>query len=427
MAWRNAVPARVAGAFCRWGLVLGMLAAGSAQAQSTWFGPENYGGWLDLRAATADGEKSWLNQGFGKLRYGGETKLDLAQAAFNWKPRFTDTITGYVLAQYTPDAQTQWGVSEIYVKWKPVPKSDWRYSLRFGQVFPPVSMEHDGPGWSVSRTLTPSAINSWIGEEVLTDALEGSVQKTIGGHTLGLTAAVFTGNDTAGTILTWRGWALHDIASDRDTRLPLIDEDEQGWYKVFSETYQDPYTEPTTEVDGHVGDYWRLDWRPPATVAFNLEYYANNANPAVVRHKQWGWGTRFTNLGVSARLSPKDELLSQYMTGSTRTGWPVGRYRVVDAAFDSAYVLVCHSYDGGAKLTGRVDYFAAKDHSMQAVDNNMEKGYSATLAYIRPVNAHMDFAVEGVQVTSNRPARLTEMLNPRQAQTQVQLALKLHL
>jgi hypothetical protein len=403
------------------------MVAGSAHAQSTLFAPENYGAWLDLRVATADGETSWLDGGFGKLRYGDETKLDLAQAAVNWKPRFTETVTGYVLAQYTPGAETQWGVSEAFIKWKPVPTNDWHYTFRFGQVFPPVSMEHDGPGWSVSRTLTPSAINSWIGEEVLTDALEGNVQTTVGGHTLGLTAAVFTGNDTAGTILTWRGWALHDVASDRDTRLPLVDDDKQGWYKIFSDAYQAPYSVPTTEVDGHVGDYVRLDWRPPVPVAVNLEYYANNANPAAVRHKQWGWGTRFTNLGVTARLSPKDELLSQYMTGSTRTGWNIGPAWVVDAAFDSAYVLVCHTYGGGAKLTGRVDYFAAKDHSMLSVDDNTEKGYSATLAYIRPVSAHMDLAVEGVQVASNRPARLTELLNPRQAQTQIQLALKLHL
>jgi hypothetical protein len=416
MRLRSAVP-----------VILALLTTGAAHAQATLFAPENYGGWLDLRAATADGEKSWLDNGFGKLRYGDETKLDLAQAAFNWKPRFADTVTGYVLAQYTPGAETQWGVSEAFIKWKPVPTNNWRYSLRFGQMFPPVSMEHDGPGWSVSRTLTPSAINSWIGEEVLTDALEGNVQTTVGGHTFGLTAALFTGNDTSGTILTWRGWALHDIASDRDTRLPLVDDDQQGWYKIFGDNYQDPYTEPATEIDGHIGDYVRLDWHPPAPVAVNFEYYANNADPAILRHKQWGWDTRFYNLGLSARLSPKDELLSQYMTGSTRMGWNMGGVWAFDADFDSAYVLACHTYDGGAKLTGRIDYFAAKDHSMRAVDNNMEKGYSATLAYIRPVSAHMDFAVEGVQVASNRPARMTQVINPHQSQTQVQVALKLHL
>jgi hypothetical protein len=407
--------------------VSAMFGAGSANAEAQLFSLENYGAWLDVRAVTADGEKAWLNNGFGKLRYGDESKLDLAQAAVNWKPRFADTVTGYVLAQYTPGTLTEWGVSEAFVKWKPVPTNDWRYSVRLGQMFPPVSMEHDGPGWSVSRTLTPSAINSWIGEEVLADALEGSVQTTVGGHTLGVTAALFTGNDTSATILTWRGWALHDIASDRDTRLPLPDDDEQGWYKKLGDANQDPYTEPLAEVDGHMGDYVRLDWRPPAPVAVNFEYYANNADPQVLRHKQWGWDTRFYNLGLTARLSPKDELLSQYMTGSTRMGWQMGRVWAFDMDFDSAYVLLSHALDGGAKLTGRVDYFAAKDFSMRAVDDNMEKGYSATLAYIRPVNAHMDFAVEGVTVASNRPARMTRMLDPRQSQTQLQLALKLHL
>lgn len=405
--------------------LLGMTA--SAYAETQLFTPENIAGWVDIRAVTANGETSWRDGGFGKLRYGNETKLDIAQAAFNWKPRLADTVTAYVLAQYTPGGLTDWGVSEAYVKWKPVPKSNMRYSVRFGQMFPPVSMEHDGPGWSVSRTLTPSAINSWIGEEVLVDGLEGNVQTAWGGHTLGLTAAVFTGNDTAGTIVSWRGWALHDIASDRDTRLPLPSGSNQGYTRLFG-TYQDPYTEPTAETDGHVGQYVRLDWRPPVPFAVNFEYYANNADPSSLRHAQWGWDTRFYNLGLTAQVSPKDQLLSQYMTGSTRMGWHMSNgFWAIDDNFDSAYLLLTHSFDNGARLTGRADYFAVKDWSMRAVDNNTDKGYSATLAYIRPISAHMDLAVEGISVASTRPARSTHGLDPHQSQTQLQIALKVHL
>jgi len=404
---------------------------GTARAETQLFAPENLSAWIDVRAVSADGEPSWRTVdgdggGFGKLRYGHETKVDLAQAAINWKPRLADTVTAYVLAQYTPGSLTDFGVSEAYVKWKPVPTSDLRWSVRFGQMFPPVSMEHDGPGWSVSRTLTPSAINSWIGEEVLVDGLELNVRKHIAGHEFGLTGAVFTGNDTSGTILSWRGWALHDVASDRDSRLPLPSGDSQGWYKLFDDT-QAAYTEPMAEVDGHVGHYLRLDWRPPMPVALNVEYYANNGDPESLRHAQWGWDTKVWNVGAQARPAAQTEILAQYMAGTTRMGWRLSNNRWgVDTGYDAAYLLISQGL-GAAKLTGRIDYFAVKDYSKRAVDDNTDKGYAATIAWMRPVSDHLDLAVEAMNVQSRHPARVTHALAARQSQVQLQVALKLHI
>ena len=412
------------------------VVGGAARAETQLFAPENLSAWLDVRAVSANGEASWrapnrdydgVGGGFGKLRYGHETKLDLAQAAINWKPRLADTVTAYVLAQYTPGSLTDFGVSEAFIKWKPVPTSDLRWSVRLGQMFPPVSMEHDGAGWSVSRTITPSAINSWIGEEVLVDGIELNIHKTIAGQDFAFTGALFTGNDTAGTILSWRGWALHDVASDRDSRLPLPGGDEQGWYKLF-DIYQAPFTEPTAETDGHVGHYLRFDWHPPAPIAVNLEYYANNGDPASIRHAQWGWDTTFWNLGVQAKPAAATEILAQVMTGHTCMGWPLGDGTwAIDTNYDSAYLLVSQSLKGSARLTGRIDAFAVKDRSMRTVDDNSDRGYAATLAYIRPVSAHLDLAVEAMTVQSNHPARVTHTLAAHQSQSQLQIALKLHI
>ncbi len=405
------------------------VVGGTARAETQLVSPENLSAWIDVRAVSANGEPSWRTPdgNFGKLRYGHETKVDMAQAAINWKPRLSDTVTAYVLAQYTPGSLTDFGVSEAFVRWKPVPKSDLRWGLRFGQMFPPVSMEHDGPGWSVSRTLTPSAINSWIGEEVLVDGLELNVHKHIAGQEFGLTGAVFTGNDTAGTILSWRGWALHDVASDRDSRLPLPSGANQGWYKLLGD-YQAAFTEPMAEVDDRIGDYLRLDWRPPAPVAFNLEFYANHADPQAVRHNQWGWDTSFWNLGVQAKPAAHTEILAQYMKGKTGMGWQVGNgLWAIDTRYDSAYLLASQALDNGAKLTGRVDYFAVKDLSKRSVDDNTDKGYAATVAYMRPVSRHLDLAVEAMNVQSNHPARTTHALAAQQTQTQLQIALKLHM
>jgi hypothetical protein len=407
-------------------ILLGLGLAPSAQAEAQLFGRETIDGWIDIRAVTADGETGWLDGGFGKLRHGNETSLDLAQASLVWKPRLADTVTGYMVAQYTPDALTPWNVEEAFIKWKPVPVSDLKYSVRVGQMFPPVSMEHDGAGWSVSRTLTPSAANAWIGEEVLVDAVEGTVQNTFGGHVLGLTGAIFTGNDTSATILAWRGWALHDIASGRDSRLPLPAGD-AGWAKIFSTGRQARFSDVSAEIDGGVGQYMRLDWRPPTSFAVNLEYYANEADPEAMRHSQWGWDTRFWNMGVQARPVGNVEVLAQYMRGTSVMGWRMGNVWAFDVEFDTAYVLATCELDGGAKLTGRADYFAVKDRSWRGRDDNTEKGYAATVAYIRPLNAHLDLAAEALHVISNRPSRAYQSLSPRQVQTQVQLALKIKL
>ena len=78
-------------------------------------------------------------------------------------------------------------------------------------------------------SITPSAINSWIGEEVRPVAVEGTVAATLGEHKLRATAAIIAANDTAGTLLTFRGWALHDRTTLAFHRQPLPPLDDESW------------------------------------------------------------------------------------------------------------------------------------------------------------------------------------------------------
>jgi len=411
-------------------ILIGIICAAAAEAGTDLVSPQTIQAWADVRAVAAGGERGWLDDGFGKLRYSHESRLDLAQAAVLWMPRFSDSLTAHVLVQDVPDAAHPFGVEEAFVKWKPLPVQTpaglYRFTVRAGQMFPPVSMEHDGPGWTVSRTLTPSAINSWIGEEVLVSGLEASVATQLGEHMLGVTLGGFSRDDTSGTILSWRGWALHDLSTDGNTELPLPS-GAQGYTRLFG-ARQATQTRPLDEVDHRLGYYARADWRPPARMALNLEYYANQGNPSAVRNGQWGWDTRFWNLGAQCRLSGRDVLLSQYMLGSTATGYRVGGgYRAVDVDFDSVYLLWTHDFDHDRRLSGRIDYFGVKDFSKRAVDDNTDKGYALTLAWTRHLSAHADIALEGLGVTSIHPARTTQGLDPHQAQIQLQAALKLHL
>ena len=63
---------------------------------------------------------------------------------------------------------------ETYVSWRPQSNGVLRWNVRAGAFFPPVSLENDDLGWTSPYTLTPSAINSWVGSELRTIGGEGT-------------------------------------------------------------------------------------------------------------------------------------------------------------------------------------------------------------------------------------------------------------
>ena len=71
--------------------------------------------------------------------------------------------------------------------------------------------------------MTPSAINSWIGEELRTIGSEAIFRyDTNGFGTVSLTGAVTCCNDPAGILMAQRGWAMDDRPAGifSDQRLP---------------------------------------------------------------------------------------------------------------------------------------------------------------------------------------------------------------
>src|SRR5438874_13135218 len=168
----------------------------------------------DLRLVAVDGEKSWVNGGFGKLRSGSDGDLRVrprvGKAGLVWKPQFGWSLGAIVVGSLQGGERTEAGLSQAYLTFRPMRGSKLTVSARAGLMFPPVSLEHEGADWHVKDSITPSAINSWIGEEVRPVALETTIAANLGRHKLRLTAAAMAANDTAGTLLTFRGWALHD-------------------------------------------------------------------------------------------------------------------------------------------------------------------------------------------------------------------------
>ena len=151
-------------------------------------------------------------------------------------------------------------------------------------------------------------------------------------------------NDTAGTLLTFRGWALHDrtTLAFRRQPLPPLGRRLAG--------IQAPFTHPLIDLHAgfahRPGYYAKLAWQPPIPVRIELFRYDNRANPEDVNADfEWGWHTA---VQPSRRWSPElgsgAELKAQAMQGRTRMGYADAGRRWVDNRFRSAFVLLTRPF-----------------------------------------------------------------------------------
>ena len=405
-------------------LILACGVAGPAFAASDTpfagvFSPDAFHGLAEVRAAAAGGEPSWLDGGFGKTSVSGGGDVKLTSAALEWRPSFSFAVSGVVSALYQPDPEHHLDLMEAYLKVKAPPLSGTRISGRMGVFYPPVSMENDGIAWSTPDMLSASALNSWIGEEVKVGGLEVTVQRSVGGHELEATAGVFGWNDTAGTLLTFRGWALGEERTGVRTayELPQLSR--------FAGQFQPDETYPFRELDHRPGFYGRLEWRPPAPLAVNVFFYDNAGDrTSVDSDHQWAWETRFFNAGVRWQPTQDIRVLAQAMNGETIEGFSPPGGHWFDVGFQSAYVLAQRRF-GPDTVSGRIDAFRTRDRTFRAIDDNQENGWAATASWRHRLAPHADLILEAQHVDSKRNARRLVGEDPKQAQSLVQSALRL--
>jgi len=381
----------------------------------------------DVRLVAADGEPSWVNGGFGKLRSGSDSDLRIRPQLGNlnlvWKPQFTWSLGAVVAGSLQGGERTEGGLSQAYLIFRPMRSNRLALSGRAGLMWPPVSLEHEGADWHVKDSITPSAINSWIGEEVRPVAAEATLAASVGQHKLRVTAALMAANDTSGTLLTFRGWALHDRTTLAFNRQPLppLDGDVAGYQASFTH----PLLDVGTGFGHHPGYYAKFAWQPPAPVRFELFRYDNGADPEVVNMDlEWGWRTRFNDIGIVADLGSGAELKAQALQGRTKMGFPDNGRRWVDNRFRAGYVLLTRPF-GSIRATARVEAFGTRNHGSDVDSEYDEHGWSAMLAAKRDWR-HFTGLVELLHVWSDNPSREHVEEPFRQAQTQLQAEVRMH-
>jgi hypothetical protein len=380
----------------------------------------------DLRLIAASGEPSWTDGGFGKTRFWpSRDRFQIAARAIEgdvvWQPHLSWSLDATIAAMVQQGADNP-GLSEAYLSFRREPHGNFRARTRAGLFWPPVSLEHSGPEWAVTDTITPSAINSWIGEEVKVGGVEVGGQWRLGGHRLSLSGALFGFNQTAGTLLAFRGWALHDVKVTAFglQHLPPLD--------AFMIDAQAPRTRPMLQLGNRPGYYVRLAWAPPFPVKLSFFYYDNRGDPEAVTAEtlQWGWRTRFANIGAVIDSTPTLRFKAQAMTGRAEMGFPEPDRIWVDTRFRSVYLLATQTIGQGS-ISARVEAFGTTGEGSILGADESETGWATTFAAKRSFGRHVTVLGEVLHTESTRQARVRAALNPRQPQTLAQLAVRLRL
>jgi hypothetical protein len=386
-------------------------------------------GLLDIRAVDADASRSFVDGGLGKTRYdAGSPRLSVGQAVLRGDMDLTDTIAASADISADDKHHGVVDVREAWIEWSPVPSSEWKTRVKAGFFFPPSSVEADynSIGWVPKYTISSSAINSWIGEELRTNGAEWSARRLgryVGApYDVGFVASVFTGNDPTGTLLSWRGWSISDRMAGRNEALPLAD---LPVYRPDGPLRkQSRIIHPFRELDGRLGYYAGMNFNAGRQLELAYLHYDNRADPLVVKNGQWGWLTRFDH--VSAVWKPVDgpaggwEFMAQAMRGDTLMGMDA-----VYADFQSWYLLAAHRLGPGT-LALRYDRFSTTEEDKLPQDPNDEHGQGVALAYNWPLARNLALMTEWLDVRSERGARLLIGERPRQVERSLTVSLRWH-
>ncbi len=357
---------------------------------------------VDLRAVSSNASNSRLEGGLGKLRYDAtDDGLRLGYLRLGYRVDLTQTLrlTAEAVAYGDHDVNPL-DLTELYAEWRPLAASSWRSRLKVGAFYPEISLENRMRGWRSPYTLSSSAINTWVGEELRTIGAEYSLE-LLGrsrGHAFDLTfnAAAFGWNDTAGTVLASRGWGLHDRQSTLFGRFA------NGGQALPQRTLF------FDDLDKRAGYYAGTAANYRGLLEARLHHYDNRArlSPDDPRIQDDPWKTYFDSLGLRWTPTAEWTLITQWLHGRT--------YDSVDSpanawSFHSEFLLASWKR-GPMRYSARYDRY----NSQQTASNFIQyigfylgdDGHAWTLAGARQLSEHWTAVLEGIQADSTVAQRV---------------------
>jgi len=358
---------------------------------------------LDLRAVSSDGRESFLDNGQGKLRFDEDHQgIQLGRLRAAWNQPLGEVFSAHVEAStWDDDDKNPIDLTEAFLEYRPYPRDGWRTRVRLGAFYPPMSLENRAIGWETPYTITPSAISSWIGEEIRTIGLEGQVDwlGTRLGHDFDvqLTAAVFGWNDPAGTMLGAHGFAFHDRQTTLFGRVGAPQPDPMYAKKELFH-----------EIDGRPGYYVGAQLRYLDRAVLNVLHYDNRADPTaeLPSIRDLAWLTKFDAVALRIETGGGWTVLLQGLDGTTAIDpgfW-------LDWEFDSQSALIARRM-GAHMLAVRYDEFNVLFRG-DPLESGSENGHAWALAYSYDSGEHWRLALEWLRVDSDVPARVELLGEP---------------
>jgi len=343
---------------------------------------------LDVRLARGPAAPSWTDGGPGKTRYGGRstgsgvehvTRIELAQlaieagAALPWDLRAQVQLN---VQNDVADSYTPWLVEALVRKEWGEAAGGW--GLQAGVMNLPFSLEHTGAAWSPERTISASALNSWLWEDVSLAGLEGEWWRdTQGGLRLGALAGVGYGPDVFGRLLALRGWAMGDAQGGINGDLPLPN-------GTRSDIFDERDDRPAAYTWITLGD-------TAERVAVKLGYLDNfgkQDEPGV-------WHTRLATLGTVLHPHPNIDVVVQYLRGKARVESPTN-----DSDLRAFYALGSYRWRQH-RFSLRYDEFRVDDHD--GGNDTSERGDGVTAAYFFEWGLRHRIGLEHIWLDSRRP------------------------
>jgi hypothetical protein len=374
-------------------------------------------GLLDLRLVAPSGQTSNLDGGLGKFPWGdgrgSPVVPDLGQAVLRASAVLMPDLRAVAEIRYDPRQKTAVDLLDAYVRYRPVSTSRWRWSVRAGAFFPPVSLENDGIGWTSEWTLTPSAINAWVGEELRVLGGETSVEWRGDLDRIEFTAAAYGMNEPAGAAIAAYGWTFNDRPTGLFDHVRMPD--------VLAPTGTAAWSYEFRQFDHAVGWYAGITWERPDFGRVSLLRYDNEADPSATDGFEFGWRTKFWSLSGSTEIGPV-VILAQAMVGSTAIEPSPGF--VASTEFWAYYVLAGIER-GDWRFAIRFDQFATSETAPSPPPRGDEHGVAATAAITWTPRKGIRLVGELLAIDYNRAQRALIGKPPHATEVQAQLALLL--
>ncbi len=384
--------------------------------------PPRVTGFVRLSGGSIDSAPSFLEGGFGKLVDGGHSSegrsevfnagIAEARLALDWEMGAGWGLFVHGVARRDAeslDSSAGSGLLEAFVE-RRFGDGEWHvWTLRAGQFFLPASRENVGSLWTTPYTLTLSAMNSWVAEEIRPIGADLAWTRTFASdHKIHLGATVFGGNDTSGTLLAWRGFSFHDRPTPTGRFVPLPPF--PGRDEEFPKQSREGSKAFGSDLDGRPGYAGRARWISPDDRATVQATAFLNRGDRALHGEEYSWETDFRWLSAETELPAGLVVLGEWGTGTSRMGFaPPGQRSdaVVDITFDTFYLLLTRDW-GIVRATVRYDDFKVDDHDSTAVggiwEDNREDGRAWTLALLVPLGQSWRAGVEYLNLEVDRPA-----------------------